>query len=133
MTGNKAIFGGGLRNEGSLTVNQSTVRQNSAIGNNGGGINNAGALVMNQSTVAGNTATNLGGGIRNTSAGSCTHSMHRVRQLRAARRRIKPRQHQCRESGQLYFREQQRHKYPGGHGADIGRRNDRPGGRPAIT
>ncbi len=74
VAGNSAVFGGGIRNEGTLTVNQSTLRQNSATGGNapgnGGGINNAGTLALNLSTVSGNTAAGNGGGLRLASSGN---------------------------------------------------------------
>ncbi len=50
-------FGGGISNEGTLTLTDSTVSDNS-----GGGIHSSGTLVLTNSTVSGNTA-NEGGGI----------------------------------------------------------------------
>jgi hypothetical protein len=55
--------GGGIENLGMLTVNDSTITNNSA-GYEGGGISNWGTLSLNNSTVSGNTA-NDGGGLDN--------------------------------------------------------------------
>jgi len=63
--------GGGIYNEGTLTLTNTTVSGNRALG--GGGIDNAGTLTLINSTVSGNSATNLyasGGGIYN--AGTLT-------------------------------------------------------------
>jgi hypothetical protein len=59
-----ADFGGGIRNEGALTLTNCTVSGNVASGN-GGGIVNHGPLVLNDSTVSGNTTAGRGGGIAN--------------------------------------------------------------------
>ncbi|MGI8856897.1 MAG: beta strand repeat-containing protein [Thermomicrobiales bacterium] len=53
--------GGGIYNGGTLTVTASTISQNSA--GSGGGIFSAGTLRLNASTVDTNTATGLGGGV----------------------------------------------------------------------
>ncbi len=64
ISGNQADFGGGIDNIGTLTVVNSTVSGNSAIGF-GGGINNvAGEVALVFSTVAGNSAE-FGAGIFN--------------------------------------------------------------------
>jgi hypothetical protein len=61
--GNTASSGGGIYNEGTLTVNNSTLSGNAAT--NGGGISNFdGTLTVTVSTISGNTAIN-GGGISN--------------------------------------------------------------------
>ena len=60
--------GGGIFNEGTLTVNNSIFSSNSAT-NAGGGIYNAGTLTVNNSTFSSNSAT-IGGGIYN--AGTLT-------------------------------------------------------------
>lgn len=52
--------GGGIRNSGILTVNDSTISNNHAY--HGGGILNAGTMTMNECTVSGNSAE-MGGGI----------------------------------------------------------------------
>lgn len=54
--------GGGLRNVGTLTLTNSTVRNNVSNGN-GGGIRTDGTMIVNLSTVEGNTAEN-GAGIQ---------------------------------------------------------------------
>jgi hypothetical protein len=56
--------GGGIYNEGTLTLTHSAVSGNAAEGA-GGGILNAGTLTLTQSTVSGNTANVGGGGIFN--------------------------------------------------------------------
>ncbi len=62
--GKASAYGGGINNQGALTLNRCTVSGNSAwIG--GGGIDNAGALTLNQCAVSGNSATSHGGGIYN--------------------------------------------------------------------
>ncbi len=55
-----ASYGGGIRNSGTLTLNNSTVSGNTA--NNGGGISNGSTLTLNNSTVSGNTANDRHGG-----------------------------------------------------------------------
>jgi hypothetical protein len=57
-------FGGGISNGGKLTVNNSTISGNTA-GDEGGGIFNgdSGTLTISQSTVSGNTAASGAGGI----------------------------------------------------------------------
>jgi hypothetical protein len=64
--------GGGIFNDGTLTVTNSTISDNSATGfgnNGGGGIFNDGTLMVTNSTISGNSSSNLGGGIK-TSGGS---------------------------------------------------------------
>jgi len=56
------IYGGGILNNGTLTLLSSTLAANHA-GNFGGGINNDGTLFINQCTLAGNSAGTGGGGI----------------------------------------------------------------------
>ncbi len=55
--------GGGIVNNGALTVNDSSVVNND--GDFGGGIDNGGTLTITNSTVAGNSSTLFGGGIDN--------------------------------------------------------------------
>jgi hypothetical protein len=84
-------FGGGIRNDGNLTVVESRIINNTAdysggigtntgattavvrsvVGNNtagvdGGGLDNSGSLLIKRSVIAGNTTGNLGGGVANT-------------------------------------------------------------------
>ena len=59
-------FGGGIDNEGTLTVWNSTFLSNSA-GFDGGAINNDGTATVTNSTFSGNSATFNGGGIDNDS------------------------------------------------------------------
>jgi hypothetical protein len=61
--------GGGILNEGTLTMTHCTVSDNSA--DYGGGINNDGTLTLTDCTVSGNSA-DLGGGIYNSSEGTLT-------------------------------------------------------------
>jgi hypothetical protein len=56
--------GGGLFNGGTLTLRNSTLSGNSSIGN-GGGLANEGTLTLLNSTVSGNTASQYGGGLVN--------------------------------------------------------------------
>jgi uncharacterized repeat protein (TIGR01451 family) len=60
---NTSRIGGGVGNVGFLTLNNCTVSGNRSV-YDGGGINNGGALTVNNSTVSDNTARD-GGGIRN--------------------------------------------------------------------
>ena len=54
--------GGGILNLGTLTVTNSTVRDNSPGEPAGGGIFNRGTLTVTNSTVSGNSAGDAGGG-----------------------------------------------------------------------
>ena len=73
-----SAFGGGISNNGTLTLNNSTVTQNQDKGkfSKGGGIANRGTLIVNNSTISGNRAQGFagfvaqGGGIYN--AGTLT-------------------------------------------------------------
>ena len=74
ITSNVALFGGGLFNDGSLTVIDSTVAGNSSVAGEGGGILNAGTLSILDSTIARNDGANnytannslgYGGGVAN--------------------------------------------------------------------
>ncbi|GAA1887438.1 hypothetical protein [Streptantibioticus ferralitis] len=58
-------IGGGIRNEGFLRLNDSTVKGNSAPGGVGGGIFNSATLTVKNSKVSHNTAGAGGGGIVN--------------------------------------------------------------------
>jgi CSLREA domain-containing protein len=67
VTGNTGSAGGGINNNnvGSLTVDRSTIAQNTAPGGiGGGGINNnqSGTTTIDSSTISGNTTSGIGGG-----------------------------------------------------------------------
>ncbi len=55
--------GGGISNNGTLTISDSTISGNYAA--NGGGVYNAGTLTINNSTISGNSCKQGGGGINN--------------------------------------------------------------------
>jgi predicted outer membrane repeat protein len=64
VSGNTAVFGGGISQEplaGTLTLTNTTVSGNHATF--GGGIEADGPVTLNNSTVSGNTAERFGGGI----------------------------------------------------------------------
>ena len=61
ISGNTALYGGGISSYASLDVTKSTVSKNSAI--NGGGLFLNGNANITGSTITGNTASNSGGGI----------------------------------------------------------------------
>jgi len=62
--GNSAGFGGGIENNGALTVANSSLSGNQTQGI-GGGFDNAGMLTVTDSTVSGNRAAGGGRGIYN--------------------------------------------------------------------
>jgi hypothetical protein len=74
ISGNNAVgLGGGIFSSGTLTVSDSTVSDNASAGTAGGGIYSTGTLTVSNSTVSGNSASGSGasgGGI----AVSCTTS-----------------------------------------------------------
>ncbi|MFE4918378.1 hypothetical protein [Streptomyces sp. NPDC056661] len=63
--GKAALFGGGINNQGTLTVSGSTVRDSTAPSGPGGGIHNQGTLTVIRSTVRDNYSLGAGGGINN--------------------------------------------------------------------
>jgi hypothetical protein len=78
-----SVYGGGIRNFGTLTINNSTVNGNRAWQvcqtcqtGHGGGIYNSGQMTINSSTISGNSAScgricsSYGGGIYNANTGS---------------------------------------------------------------
>ena len=72
VTGNSALDGGGILNEGNLEVVQSTIDSNIATGK-GGGIRDSGSATIENSTIVGNTAAQ-GGGISTRVRPSITHA-----------------------------------------------------------
>ena len=62
--------GGGIANEDNMSMTDCTLSGNSVSGGSGGGIDNEASLTMTQCTVIGNSASGLtaGGGIYNTNA-----------------------------------------------------------------
>ncbi len=73
QNGSTAGSGGGIENDGTLTVNNSTVTGNSSTGANGAGIDNTGTLTVSNSTISDNVANQNGGGI-SSEAGTVTVS-----------------------------------------------------------
>jgi predicted outer membrane repeat protein len=65
ISGGESAFGGGIFNNGTLTLKESTVSGNTASFFGGGIYNNGGTLTLQESTVSGNTAHEGGGGIVN--------------------------------------------------------------------
>src|SRR6266853_4843921 len=63
--------GGGIRNRGTLSLNNVTLSAN-ASGINGGGLLNLGTLTLTNTTVSGNTASTDGGGIYNGGGSTLT-------------------------------------------------------------
>jgi hypothetical protein len=63
FTGNSATFGGGIENGGTATLTSCTFTGNSA--SSGGGIENDGTATLTNCTVSGNTGLDGGGGISN--------------------------------------------------------------------
>jgi hypothetical protein len=57
--------GGGIRNSGTLTINNTVISGNTAIPGIGGGILNDGMLTINNSAISGGNYASLGGGIAN--------------------------------------------------------------------
>ncbi len=66
VRGGCAPSGGGIRNEGVLSLLRTRVVSNRATAGNGGGVENqGGTLLLDESEVSGNTASGLGGGLYN--------------------------------------------------------------------
>ncbi len=79
ITNGGALLGGGILNGGTVTLNGSTVSNNTASIFGGGGITNVvGTVTLNGSTVSNNTANGDGGGIVNdgTVTMSWTSTVH---------------------------------------------------------
>jgi CSLREA domain-containing protein len=71
LRSNSGDSGGGLKNDGYGTLDSSTISENSA--DFGGGIFNRGTLTLNNSTVSGNIA-DFGGGVKNQGTLKLNHS-----------------------------------------------------------
>ncbi len=70
FTNNLAVdFGGGIYNNGTLTVTNTTLADNQ-----GGGIGNAGTLTLSNSTLSGNSSSGNGGGIWNDGPATVTNT-----------------------------------------------------------
>jgi hypothetical protein len=69
---NSTKFGGGIYNEGTMTLTKSTVFDNFSV--SGGGIFNGGALTLTNATISGNEAKNAGGGLFNLGALTLTNA-----------------------------------------------------------
>jgi hypothetical protein len=65
VSGNSAGNGGGMINNGTLTAANITVNGNTAAGASGGGIVNGGTMTLINCTISGNAAVNEGGGLLN--------------------------------------------------------------------
>ena len=75
VTGNSALFGGGISNNGTFNVINSTISGNSAT--NGGGVDNRGTLNVINSTLANNFASggnNFGGRVLTSSGQGLTNA-----------------------------------------------------------
>ena len=62
---NTAYGGGGIANWGTMTVTDSNINSNVETGGNGGGIDNWGTISLNDTNLYGNIANGYGGGIEN--------------------------------------------------------------------
>jgi hypothetical protein len=72
VSGNTAPNGGGILNEGTFNLNNSTVGYGNTATSSGGGIWNLATLNLTNSTVSGNSAPDVGGGILNSGGGTAT-------------------------------------------------------------
>jgi predicted outer membrane repeat protein len=72
ISSNTSNSGGGICNQGTLTVSSCTLSSNSS--NTGGGIYSQGTLTVSNCTLFGNTANEGGGGLLNTYGGALTVS-----------------------------------------------------------
>jgi len=66
--GDASVSGGGVDNNGTLTISNCTVSDNQAPEGDGGGVENDGTLTVSSSTFSANSAYYLGGGIHNNSS-----------------------------------------------------------------
>jgi hypothetical protein len=70
ITGNSALNGGAIINQGTSLVVKNSIISNNTTAGYGGGINNynGGTISISNSTISGNSSTNGGGGIINTNS-----------------------------------------------------------------
>ncbi|PNW58746.1 UNVERIFIED_CONTAM: hypothetical protein BEN50_05950 [Euhalothece sp. KZN 001] len=73
VSGNSSLLGGGVGNNGTSTINNSTLSDNSADFA-GSGVFNYGTSTINNSTLSGNSADFIGGGIYNNGTSTITNS-----------------------------------------------------------
>ena len=71
---NVSAEGGGVFNGGSATITDSSIHQNAATVNSGGGITNQGTLTLSNVMIVDNTTPGLGGGIANEGTLNSTDS-----------------------------------------------------------
>jgi hypothetical protein len=67
LRGGSSVYGGAVVNNGTLTIQRSTISGN-VVSHRGGGVYNSGTLVIENSTISGNTSHNRGGGVDNGSS-----------------------------------------------------------------
>ena len=98
FSGNSAgEYGGGIYNTGTATLTATTLSGNMAAVN-GGGIYNRGTLTLTTSTLSGNSAANNGGGISNVDTGTLTvtaSTLDRQRGQYRRRRHLQLRPRRC--------------------------------------
>jgi hypothetical protein len=64
------VDGGGLFNDGTMTIDDSSIHGNRSTNYSGGGIRNEGSLIINNSTISNNEDAHIGGGGISSCAGS---------------------------------------------------------------
>lgn len=74
VTNNIAATGGGIHNTGNLTITTSTLSGNQSTNNNGGAIFNGGTVTIRSSTFNNNRADDSGGGIFNSGTATIINS-----------------------------------------------------------
>jgi len=79
ITNGSASTGAGIRNQGTLVLNDSTVTNNNTTNtggsDDGGGIFNSGTLTVSGSTISNNSATDDGGGILNSGTATLNNTI----------------------------------------------------------
>jgi hypothetical protein len=66
ISGNTANGGGGVGNEGTLTMKGGKIVGNTASNGGGGGVNSKGTFTMEGGEISGNKASSSGGGVSNS-------------------------------------------------------------------